>query len=171
MQYFVSSEFVTSNFDPCILIHKSKAFFIAIYVDDIILYGPSGPMMKHIKNTLKFKFEVIDLGDLHWLLEIQSKVGPKGIELSQIAYSDSILSRFGLQDCNPTILPIDWSTTLTQSTPDDVLNDIKIYQSIIGSIMYLVTYTRPDLPFVIYFLEQLSSAPNKQQVAAVKYCL
>jgi hypothetical protein len=49
-------------------------------------------MMKNIKNTLKSKFEVMDLGDLHWLLRIQIKLGPKGIELSQTAYIDSILS-------------------------------------------------------------------------------
>jgi hypothetical protein len=66
--------------------------FIAIYVDDITVYGPGGPMMKNVKNTLKSKFEVMDLGDLHWLLEIQIKFGLKGIELSQIAYIDSIIS-------------------------------------------------------------------------------
>jgi hypothetical protein len=140
-------------------------------VDDITLYGPSGPMMNNVKNTLKSEIEVTDLGGLHWLLEIQIKFGPKGIELSQTAYIDSILSRFGLQDYNLFILPIDRGTTLTRSNPDDVLKDIKTYQSIIGSIMYLVTGTRPDLTFPISILTQLSSPPNKQHVAAVKRCL
>jgi hypothetical protein len=39
-------------------------------VSDITLYGLGGLMMKNIKYTLKSKFEVIDLGDLHWLLGI-----------------------------------------------------------------------------------------------------
>jgi hypothetical protein len=121
-------------------------------VDDITLYGPDSPMMKNVKNTLKSKFEVTNFGDLHWLLGIQIKFRPKSIELSQTAYIASILSRFGLQDYNPTILPIDWSTTLTQSNPEDILKDIKIYQSIIGLILYLVTGTRPDLIFPISFL-------------------
>jgi hypothetical protein len=69
--------------------------------------------MKIIKNTLKSEFEVTNLGDLHWLLGIQIKFGPKGIELSQTANLDSILSRFGLQDYNLSILPIDRGTTLT----------------------------------------------------------
>jgi hypothetical protein len=112
-QDFVSYGFVTSNIDPCVLTHKTKAFFIAIYVADITLYGPSGPMMNNVENTLKSEFEVTDLGDLHWLLGTQIKFGPKGIELSQTAYIDSILSRFGLQDCNLTILLIDRGTTLT----------------------------------------------------------
>jgi hypothetical protein len=47
-------------------------------------------MMKNVKNTLKSEVEVMDLGDLHWLLGIQIKFRLKGIELLQIAYFDSI---------------------------------------------------------------------------------
>jgi hypothetical protein len=61
-------------------------------VNDITLYDPGGPMMKNLKNTLKSEFEVIDLRDIGWLLGIQIKFGLKGIELSQIAYIDSIIS-------------------------------------------------------------------------------
>jgi hypothetical protein len=159
---------VTSTFDPCILTHKTEAFFITIYVDDIILYSPGGLIMKNVKNTQKSEFKVMDLGDIHWLLGIQIKVGPKGIEISQTAYIDSILSQFGLQDCNLTILPIDQCTTATQSNPEDVLKNIKTYQSMIRSIMYLVTSTWPDLTFVISVLMQFSSALNKQYLVAVK---
>jgi hypothetical protein len=81
-----------SNFDPCFLTHKTEVFFIAIYADDITLYGPGSPMMKNIKNTLKSEFEVTDLGDYHWLLGIQIKFGPKSIVLSQTAYIDTIFS-------------------------------------------------------------------------------
>jgi hypothetical protein len=161
MQHFISNGFITSNFDPCVLTHKTEAFFIAIYVDDITLYSPGGPMMNNVKNTLKSEFDVMDLGDLHWLLGIQIKFGPKSIELSQTPYIDSVLSRFGLQDCNLTILPIDQHTTLTRYNPEDVLKGIKTYQSMIRSIMYLVIITRPDLTLAIFFLEQFSSAPNK----------
>jgi hypothetical protein len=125
-------------------------------------------MLKNLKNTLKSKFEVTDLGDLHWLLGIQIKFGPKGIELSQTAYIDSILARFGLQDCNPTVLTINRGTTLTRSNLENVLKDIKTSQSMIGSIMYLVTGTYPDITLAISFLAQFFSTPNKQYVGAVK---
>jgi hypothetical protein len=45
-------------------------------------------MMNNVKNTLKSDFEVTDLRDLYWLIGIQIKFGPKGIELSQTAYID-----------------------------------------------------------------------------------
>jgi hypothetical protein len=106
-------------------------------------------MMKHVKKTLKFEFDVADLGDLHWLLGIQIKFRKKGIKLSQSAYIDTILLRFGMTNSNPTVLPIDRNTTLQRSMPDEVVKHIKVYQSMIGSIMYLVTGTRSDLTFAI----------------------
>jgi hypothetical protein len=170
-KHFESSGFAISNFDPYVLVHKSEPFFIAVYVDDITLYRHPGPMMKHVKKPLKSEFDVTDLGDLHWLLGIQIKFGKKGIELSQSAYIDTILLRFGMTDCNPTVLPIDRNTTLKRLMPDEVVKDIQVYQSMIGSIMYLVTGTRPDLTFAISCLSQFSFAPNKSHVAAVKRCL
>jgi hypothetical protein len=106
-QPFVSHELVISNFDLCILIYNPDAFFITIYENDITLDSPSGPIMKKVKNTLKSEFEVMDLEDLHWLFRLQIKFRPKGIELSLTIYIDVILVRFGLQNCNPTILLID----------------------------------------------------------------
>jgi hypothetical protein len=82
-------------------------------VDDITRYGPGSPIMNNVKNTLKYEFEVTDLGDFQWLLGIQIKFGPKGIDLKPTAYIDSILSQFSVQHCNPTILPIDRSIILT----------------------------------------------------------
>jgi hypothetical protein len=65
-------------------------------MDNIILYGPGSPMIKNKKNNLKSDFEVMDLGDLDWHLGIQIKFEPNNIELSQIAYIDSILSGIDL---------------------------------------------------------------------------
>jgi hypothetical protein len=105
--------------------------FNAIYADDITLNSPGGPMMKNVNNTMKSEFELTDLGDFYWLIGIQIKFGPKGIELLHIAYIDSILTSFGLQDCNSTDLPSDKKTTLTRSNPDNELKEIKTYQSMI----------------------------------------
>jgi len=34
--------FTVAVFDPCILMHSKHQLFVAIYVDDITLFGPSG---------------------------------------------------------------------------------------------------------------------------------
>jgi hypothetical protein len=159
------------NFDPCVLPHTSEAFFNAIYVNNITLHGHGGTMMNTVKNTLKSEFEVTDLGDLHCVLGIQIKSVPKGIELWQTPYIVSILSRFGLQEYNLTIIPIDRVTPLRRTHSEYVLQDINPYQLMIGSIMYLVMVSRPDLTFAISLLAPFSSAPNKEYVAAIQCSL
>jgi hypothetical protein len=75
----------------------TKALFMAIYINNITLYGPHSLIMKNVKNIPKSKFEVMDLENLYWLLGIQIMVRINGIEVVQIAYIDSILSRFGVK--------------------------------------------------------------------------
>jgi hypothetical protein len=63
--------FDTSNFDPCILHHKSNKFYIAVYVDDLRLYGPLEYLLDTPVLALKTEFEVTNIGHLHWVLRIQ----------------------------------------------------------------------------------------------------
>jgi len=46
---------------------------------------------------------------------------------------------------------------------------VTTYQSMIGSVMYLVTGTRPDLAYTISFLAQLSSCPTDEHIKAAKH--
>ena len=114
--------FVVSNFDPCVLMFKrdnnshngtnnnnnaNNLLFIAIYVDNLSLFGPKGPVIDKLKELLKSEFKVTDLGDLHWSLGIRIEYRDHDIALSQSAYIDTILKRFGLYDCNPITYPLD----------------------------------------------------------------
>jgi hypothetical protein len=97
--------------------------------------------------ALETEFEVTNMEQLHWLLGIQITFNRDSIELSQEAFVDKILERFQMNDSHPTLLPIDPNTRLTKE--DSVLEaeEHRLYQSIIGSCMYLVTCTRPDLAY------------------------
>lgn len=97
----------SSSFDPCVMIHKSGHLYIAIYVDNISLFGEQGELLDQTVALLKSEFKVNDMGNLHWLLGIQISYSQKGIELSQTAYVDKILSRFAMQDCNSVSTPLD----------------------------------------------------------------
>jgi hypothetical protein len=78
--------FVTYNFDPCVLRHKSDQFYIAVYIDDLSSYGPLGYLMDTTVLALEIDFEVTNMGQLHWLLGIQITFSRDLIELSQEAF-------------------------------------------------------------------------------------
>ncbi len=44
---------------------------IVIYVDDLIIIGNSGADIFDLKKLLKQKFEMKDLGELHYFLDIE----------------------------------------------------------------------------------------------------
>jgi hypothetical protein len=163
--------FDTSNFDPCVLRHTTDQFYIAVYVDNLTLYGLPGHLMDTTVLALETEFEVTIMGQLHWVLGIQITFNRDSIELSQDAFVDKILERFQMNDSHPTLLPIEPNTILTKE--DSVLEaeEHRLYQSIIGFCMYLVTCTRPDLAYPVSYLLQFLAAPSKSLLTATKSLL
>jgi transposase InsO family protein len=162
--------FNTSKFDPCVFIHATQEFFIAVYVDDISLFGPPGNLMNSVKGTLSSEFEMKDLGSLHWLLGLEIIFTDSGINITQTAYFEKILKRFQMLDCNPCALPIDPHIKF-EDKPVVSTEEIRDYQSVIGSLMYAVSATRPDLCFAVSFLSQFNHSPTIQHMQAAKRVL
>lgn len=171
VEYLTPYGFAFTTFDPCVMIHSTGTLFIAVYVDDITLFGAPGKLMDQTVNLLKAEFKVNDLGQLHWLLGIQIEYTNAGISLSQTAFIDRILTRFSMQDCNRVLTPIDANQRLVAASANDKRANATSYQQIIGSIMYLVTATRPDLAYTITHLSQFNSDPTTQHLSAAKRVL
>src|SRR5258706_13257418 len=152
----------------------NNILFIAVYVDDLSLFGSKGLVMDNLKDLLKSEFKVTDLGDLYWLLGIQIKYRDHDIALLQSAYFNTILKRFGLYDCNPVTYPLDKNhqidkvTTTNADNTDSEVN-IKLYQQMVGSLMYTVIGTRPDIAFTVIRLSQFLTKPTKNHFGTIKH--
>ena len=68
-------------------------------------------------------------------------------------------------DCHPVTIPLDPNTPLWKSELGTEIGNINEYRSMIGSIMYAVIGTRPDL-HTITVLSQFSSTPSETHVQA-----
>jgi len=71
IEYLRPFRFAITASDPCILVRESGDLFLAIYVDDITLFGVTGELKEQTINVLKTEFKVNDMGELNWLLGIQ----------------------------------------------------------------------------------------------------
>eukprot|EP00253_Pinus_taeda_P005131 PITA_05131 len=56
---------------------------LVLYVDDLILTGSDPNLINHVKSSLKNKFEMTDIGHLHYFLGLQVLQSKEGIFLSQ----------------------------------------------------------------------------------------
>eukprot|EP00253_Pinus_taeda_P034871 PITA_34871 len=62
---------------------RKSLIILVLYVDDLILTGSDPNLINHVKSSLKRKFEMIDLGHLHYFLVLQVLQSKEGISLSQ----------------------------------------------------------------------------------------
>jgi hypothetical protein len=58
-----------------------------------------------------------------------------------------------MADSRPIATPLDYNATFNKACEGDtLLDDVSYYQSIIGSLMYAVMGTRPDIAYTVTML-------------------
>ena len=166
--------FTQSKSDPCIYTSGGgDTFYIGVYVDDLIVAGKDKEQMKRVKEELSSKFDIKDLGKLSYFLgmSIVRNQEKKMTWMGQPTYAQTLLAKMGMSDCKPAKTPVDSGHRLTKATDDEVAIDQPSYQSVVGSLMYLATCTRPDIAYAVGVLARFSSKPNQSHWTAVKCVL
>nr|CAH67708.1 H0512B01.3 [Oryza sativa] len=145
------------------------ALLVGVYVDDLVITGPSTREIEQFKEEMKAKFQMSDLGLLSFYLGIEVKQGDDGISLNQGRYAQRIVESAGLKDCNPCATPMEERLKLSRdSTAPPV--DATEYRWLVGSLRYLV-HTRPDLAFAVGFVSRFMERPTEEHMVAVKRIL
>ena len=117
------------------------------------------------------KFEMKELGLMHYFLALEVWHRSYEIFLSQGKYTVDVLQRFGMMDCKSmaTLMVSNLKKLLeTNSVLDRV--DQTMYRQLIGSLMYLV-HTRPDICFTMSALSQFMSESRHIHWVATKHVL
>ena len=78
---------------------------------------------------------------------------------------------YGMSESQPVTTPHDPNQPLQKGEPGPEIADIREYQSIIGSLMYAVSGTRPDLAFTVTLLSQFFTSPNEEHMQCAKQVL
>ena len=148
---------------------------LIVHVDDMLLLG-SVEGIRLLQMTLSEVFEMkwSDMDDTIFVgLHIRRRRDQRILLISQEKYAMNIVARFGLKDANGCTTPmetkVDWSINKTDVPLDDIAT--QQYQAAIGSLIYLMLGSRPDLAYAINKLTQYSSAPTERHWKAVKRVL
>ncbi|GJT78063.1 retrotransposon protein, putative, ty1-copia subclass [Tanacetum coccineum] len=128
--------------------------FLILYVDDILIMGNSIPMLQDVKSYLGKCFAMKDLGEAAYILgiKIYRDRSRRLIGLCQSAYIEKILKRFHMENSKRGSIPMQDKLRLSKSqgasTPAELKRMQNVpYASAVGSIMYAVRCTRPDVAF------------------------
>jgi hypothetical protein len=149
--------------------------FVIVYVDDITILGKSLQAVQRLKSDLSACYEMSDLGEIesYFGVRIMRDRKLKRLEIDQSGYLRDVLEHFGMADANPhsTLLPAGAEEHLIKYDGQASTSDIKHYQSLIGSLMYLQIGMRPDISFAVAHLAQYAANPSPQHQRLAQYIL
>ena len=175
-----SYDFEQNVDEPCVYkrVIDGKVVFLVLYVDDILLIGNDVRILSDVKSWLANQFQMKDLGEASYVLGIQIIRDRKKrlLAMSQASYIDKILIRFGMQNSKKGNLPfrhgIHLSREQSPKTPQAVEEMRHIpYASAVGSLMYAMLCTRPDICFAVGVVSRFQSNPGLDHWVAVKHIL
>ncbi|KAJ9553546.1 hypothetical protein OSB04_017591 [Centaurea solstitialis] len=156
--------FTKSEFEPCVYTKFSGSIvtFLVLYVDDILLIG----------NDMK------DLGEAAYILgiKIYRNRSKRLIGLSQSTYIDKILKKFRMDESKKGFIPMQHGIVLSKtqcpisSQDQDKMKSVP-YASAIGSIMYAMLCTRPDVAYSVSVTSRYQQNPGEPHWVAVKNIL
>ncbi|GJW10967.1 retrotransposon protein, putative, ty1-copia subclass [Tanacetum coccineum] len=140
--------------------------------------GNNIPRLKEVKDYLGKCFSVKDLGEAAYILgiKIYRDRSLRLIGLNQSAYIDKILKKFSMQNSKKGFIPMevkhDLSNEMCASSDEEKAYMKKVpYASAVGSIMYAVRCTRPDVAFAQNLVSRYQQNPGKLHWVAVKHIL
>jgi len=168
--------FRPTHADPCVFVRKDGAI-IGLYVDDLIILTLNGHLqtMVDIKDSLSSAFKIKELGSIKRVLGIRilRTRSRRKVYLDQQAYIEKFLHEFAMENpsVKDTAVPISDANSLHHLRNDEELGEVRDYQRKIGSIMFAMVYSRPDICFTMSKLSQYMSNPSVHHEAAVKHLL
>lgn len=170
--FFVQHSFHKSLNDPNLYtkINKQRQIIlISLYVDDMIITGNANSLIKEIKQQMSQEFEMKDLGDLHYCLELEVWKDSGQTFLTQGKYARNLLERFRMEQCKTAATPLQQNLKLSSDDGTKQV-DATLYRQLVGSLIYLTT-TWPDLAYSVSVLSQFMSRPLDSHWNAAKCVL
>ena len=144
----------------------------------MLIAGSSIEEINNLKKQLSKQFAMKDLGAAKQILDmriIRDKANDT-LKLSQSKYVKKVLSRFNMNEAKPvsTLLGSHFKLSKEQSPKIEEERDYmsKVpYVSVIGSLMYAMVCTRPDIAHAMRVVSKFMSRPRKQHWKVVKWIL
>jgi hypothetical protein len=167
-QVIKSFGFVPNCYEACIYknVSGSSVTFLVLYVDDILIIGNDIDMLNDAKSYLNRCFLMKDLGEAIYILgiKIYRDRQRRLIGLSQSTYLDKVLKRFRMDKAKKDSLPmlsgkiLSKAQCLATAKDRETMSNVP-YALAIGSIMYAMLCTRPDVFNALSWTSRYQSDP------------
>ena len=152
--------------------------YLLLYSDDILITAKNMSDIQVFKKQLSDEFKMKDLGAVKKVLgiEIQRDRPSKKVYLSKKGYIDKVLERFGMQNAKPVQTALTSHLILSildspHSEEDEKAMSQFSYSSVVGSMMYDMVCTHPDIAHAISVVSRYMADPGRLHYRAIKSIL
>jgi hypothetical protein len=90
---------IQSKHDEALFFDQKRSLYVIVYVNDIKVFAFINQMIDELSDYLKSKYEIIDLRDVKWYLEMKISQSNDSILLTQIKYIKNLLIRHEMKEC------------------------------------------------------------------------
>ncbi|KAL4582349.1 hypothetical protein LXL04_006896 [Taraxacum kok-saghyz] len=179
--FMTSHEYKRTDADHCVYLKKfpdGKFVIILLYVDDMLIVGQDATMIDNLKKDLSKFFDMKDLGPAQQILGMKITRDRKArkLFLSQEEYVERVIKRFNMENAKPVGTPLANHFKLSKrNCPSSKKEKEEMkgvpYTSAVGSLMYVMVCTRPDIAQAVGVVSRYLANPGKQHWEAVKWIL
>lgn len=179
--FMIKQGFSRSSYDSCVYIqklHGGDYIYLLLYVDDMLIASKGKVEIDKLKSKLGKEFETKNLGAAKKILgmEISRERTNQKLFLSQKGYLERVVERFGMKGSKSVVTPLAphfrLSGNQSPTTAEDKENMKNVpYASAVGSLMYAMVCTRPDISQAVSVVSRFMANPGKAHWEAVKWIL
>jgi hypothetical protein len=155
---------------------EGNFIILLLYVDDMLIVGQDAKMISNLKNELLKSFDMKDLGPAQQILGMQiiHDRKAKKVWMSQEKYVERVLERFNMKNAKPVSTPLANHFKLSRNScpcTEEENKEMEVipYSSAVGSLMYVMVCTRPDIAHAVGTVSRFLSNPGKDHWKAVKW--
>jgi len=149
-------KYTHNHYDPCVYYNNlpgGEYIYQLLYVDDMIITSKSRSIIDKLNKDLSSKFEMKDIGEAKKVLgmEIERDRRSDKVSLTQKRYLQEVLQRFNINgDTKSVSTSLAPHFKLKATMPPTTVKEREFltrvpYASAVGSLMYAMVCTRPDL--------------------------
>jgi len=178
--FMIGNAYDINQYDNCIYFKElpnGSRIYLLLYVDDMLIAVSNKVEISMLKAQLGIEFEMKDLGSAKILgMEIHRERRRDRLCLLQQNYIIKVLQRFNMDQSKPVGTPLatHYKLSLNESlkTKKEVEHMAHIpYSSVVGSLMYAMVCTRPNLSHAVSLVSKFMSKPGKAYWEAMKWIM
>ncbi|CAA7059582.1 unnamed protein product [Microthlaspi erraticum] len=179
--YMSEIGFTRNDYDSCAytkVLLDGTMMYLLLYVDDMLVAAKNMEAINQLKKELSLRFEMKDLGPEKRILgmEIIRDRASHALWLSQEGYLNRILETYNMTEAKHTVTPLGAHLRLRATTEKQLAEDEEYmksvpYANVVGSIMYAMIGTRPDLAYPVGVISRFMSQPIRDHWLGVKWVL